>query len=445
MYDQLAGGFHRYSTDAAWLVPHFEKMLYDNGLLVVAYAEAFQATGRGDFARVTRETLDYLAREMTAPDGGFFSATDADSEGADGVSAEGKFFVWSKQEIEKVIGPGVDADRFNAHYGVSAGGNFEGENILHVARPDEGEWAALAGARGALYAVRARRPPPLRDEKILAAWNGLAISGFAVAGRLLDEPRYIAAAARAASFVLERMRPDGRLVRSWKEGRTGVAAFLDDQAFMTAGLLDLYEATFERRWLEAALALAEETERRFADPAGGWFMTAGDHEKLIAREKPAYDGAEPSGASVALLSALRLHTFTSDDRWRAIADRALASLSGPLLENPLALTETLLAVDYATDEAREIAIVWPRDATIASAAPLLDVVRRTFVPNRAIAAACETDVAALGALVPWIADKPALDGRPTAYVCVHGRCDLPVHEPEALAASLVRARRFAPG
>ena len=440
MYDQLAGGFHRYSTDAAWLVPHFEKMLYDNGLLAVAYAEAFQATGRGDFARVTRETLDYLAREMTAPDGGFFSATDADSEGADGVSAEGKFFVWSKQEIEKIIGPGADAARFVTHYGVTAGGNFEGENILHVARPDEGEWAALAGARAALYAVRVRRPPPLRDEKILAAWNGLAISGFAVAGRVLDEPRYVAAAARAASFVLERMRPEGRLVRSWKEGRTGVAAFLDDQAFLTAGLLDLYEATFERRWLEAALALADETERRFADPAGGWFMTADDHEKLIAREKPAYDGAEPSGTSVALLSILRLHTFTSDDRWRTIAGRALASLSGPLGENPLALTETLLAVDYATDEAREIAVVWPRDATVASAAPLLDVLRRTFVPNRAIAATCETDVAALGALVPWIADKPALDGRPTAYVCVHGRCNLPVHEPEALAASLARAR-----
>jgi uncharacterized protein len=440
MYDQLAGGFHRYSTDAAWLVPHFEKMLYDNGLLVVAYAEAFQATGRGDFARVTRETLDYLAREMTAPDGGFYSATDADSEGADGVSAEGKFFVWSKQEIEKVIGPGADAARFVAHYGVTAGGNFEGENILHVARPDEGEWAALADARAALYAVRARRPPPLRDEKILAAWNGLAISGFAVAGRVLDEPRYLAAAARAASFVLDRMRPEGRLVRSWKEGRTGAAAFLDDQAFLTAGLLDLYEATFERRWLEAALTLADETERRFADPAGGWFMTAGDHEKLIAREKPAYDGAEPSGASVALLSALRLYTFTSDDRWRVIAERALASLAGPLMENPLALTETLLAVDYTTDEAREIAIVWPRGSAMASAAPLLDLLRRRFVPNRAIAAACETDVAALGALVPWIADKPALEGRPTAYVCVHGRCDLPVHEPEALAASLARAR-----
>ncbi len=440
MYDQLAGGFHRYSTDAEWLVPHFEKMLYDNGLLAVAYAEAWQVTGRDDFARVLRETLDYLAREMTAPDGGFYSATDADSEGPDGVSAEGKFFVWAKREIEQVLEhvPGSDAARFCAHYGVTAGGNFEEENILHVAQPDENAWAALAEARAALYAVRARRPPPLRDEKILAAWNGLAISGFAVGGRVLGEPRYVAAAARAAAFVLDQMRPQGRLARSWKDGRTGVPAFLDDQVFLTAGLLDLYEATFERRWLEEALVLADDTEQRFADPSGGWFMTAGDHEKLIAREKPAYDGAEPSGTSVALLSALRLATFTSDDRWRAVADRAFAGLAGALTENPLALAEALLAVDYAADQAREIAIIWPRAAGPESAAPLLDVLRRAFVPNRAIAAASEADAAALGARVPWAADKTALDGRPTAYVCFQGRCELPVHGPEALAARLGR-------
>jgi hypothetical protein len=434
MYDQLGGGFHRYSTDAEWLVPHFEKMLYDNGLLAVAYAEAFQVTGRDDFARVLRETLDYLAREMTSPEGGFYSATDADSEGADGVSAEGKFFVWSKREIEQLTGS--DAARFCAHYGVTGSGNFEGENILHVARPDEGEWAALAGARAALYAARARRPPPLRDEKILAAWNGLAISGFAVGGRVLGEPRYVDAAARAAAFVLERMRPGGRLVRSFKDGRAGVAAFLDDQAFLTAGLLDLYEATFDRRWLDEAVELAGDTERRFADPAGGWFMTADDHERLIAREKPAYDGAEPSGASVALLCALRLATFTSDDRWRLVADRGFASLAPTLTENPLALAEALLAVDYAAGEPREIAIVWPRDAGPESAAPILDVLRRTFVPNRAIAAASDADTAALGARVPWIADKVALEGRPTAYVCVQGRCELPVHDPQALRQRL---------
>jgi uncharacterized protein len=445
IYDQLGGGFHRYSTDAHWLVPHFEKMLYDNALLVVAYAEAYQVTGQGAFARVARETLDYLLREMTSPEGAFYSATDADSVvpaggSNEGESQEGAYFVWSKAEIERRLGPGAQTARFLEHYGVTAAGNFEGANILHVARPDEDAWAALATARAQLTAARARRPPPLRDEKILAAWNGLAISAFAVAGRVLCEPRYLDAATRAADFVWSAMRPGGRLVRSWKDDRPGAAGFLDDQAFLTAGLLDLYEAGFDRRWLQAAVDLGAETERRFADPAGGWFMTADDHERLIAREKPIQDGAEPSGTSVALLSALRLHTFTGDDAWRTIAERALVSLAGPLTENPLALTEALIALDYFADEAKEIAVVWPRDADAADARPLLDVLARTFVPNRALAGACQADVPALGRLAPFVADKIALDGRPTAYVCVHGRCDLPVHDPDALAALLVRAR-----
>ncbi len=440
MYDQLGGGFHRYSTDAVWLVPHFEKMLYDNALLAVAYTEAFQVTGRADFARVTRETLDYLLREMASPDGAFFSATDADSETAGGHQEEGAFFVWSKREIEQVLaarGPD-DAARFIRHYGVTDGGNFEGANILHVARPDEAEWAALAEARAALYAVRARRPPPLRDEKILAAWNGLAISGFAVAGRVLDEPRYVAAAARAAEFVLARMRPDGRLARSWKDGRTGAMGFLEDHAFVAAGLIDLFEATAERRWLESALELAAETERLFADPAGGWFMTAADHERLIAREKPAYDGAEPSGTSVALLSALRLHTFTTDDRWRAVADRAFGALAPALTENPLALAEALLAVEYAAGRAQEIALVWP---AAAGAPQMADLLRRTFVPHRALVAADAATAAGLAPIIPWLADKPPLDGRPTAYVCVEGRCDLPAQDAAALKARLEAGSR----
>jgi uncharacterized protein YyaL (SSP411 family) len=436
MYDQIAGGFHRYSTDAEWLVPHFEKMLYDNALLAVAYAEAHQVTGRRDFARVVRETLDYVLREMTAPEGGFYSATDADSVGPDGKSEEGRFFVWSEAELRSALGPGAETDAFLAHYGVTTEGNFEGANILNVARPDEAAWAAFTGQRAALYDLRARRPPPLRDEKILAAWNGLMISGLAVGGRVLAEPRYVEAAARAAAFALERMRPDGRLARSFKDGRARVTGFLDDYAFLAAGLLDLYEASFERRWLEAALALADETERRFADPAGGWFMSATDGERLIAREKPAYDGAEPSGTSVAILNALRLATFTSDDRWRAVAERAFASVAGPLGSNPLALTEALVALDFAADEPREIAIVTASGAPPAAAEPLLAVLRRTFVPNRALAAAAEPDLPALARLAPFVADKVALDGRPTAYVCVRGRCELPVTDPEALAAQL---------
>jgi uncharacterized protein len=445
MYDQLAGGFHRYSTDARWLVPHFEKMLYDNGLLVVAYAEAWQVMGRTDFARVARDTLDYLLREMIAPDGGFYSATDADSKRPDGKSEEGAFFVWSEAEIRQVLGDGPETERFLRYYGVTAEGNFEGANILAVAAPNEAEQAALAPQRAALYAVRAKRSPPFRDDKILAAWNGLAISAAAVAGRMFDEPRYVDAAARAANFLLDKMRPGGRLARSAKDGRAGVAGFLDDYAFACAGLIDLYEATFEPRWLREAIALADDVERLFADPAGGWFMAAADHERLIAREKPAYDGAEPSGTSVALLNALRLATFTSDDRWRAIADRAFAVVAPTLSENPLALTEALLALDYVSDEAREIAIVWPGDKMPDAARGLLDVVRRTFVPNHALAAASEADVPALGKLIPFIADKTAVDGRPTAYVCVQGRCELPVHEPDALKALLERRLPYPAG
>ena len=436
MYDQIGGGFHRYSTDAEWLVPHFEKMLYDNALLAVAYAEAFQVTGRRDFARVARETLDYVVREMTAPEGGFFSATDADSVGPDGRSEEGRFFVWSEAELRAALGGGPETEAFLRHYGVTPEGNFEGANILHVARPDEAAWAAFTPQRAALYDLRARRPPPLRDEKILAAWNGLMISGLAVGGRVLDERRYVDAAARAAAFVLGRMRPEGRLARSFKDGRAPIAGFLEDHAFLAAGLLDLYEVSFDPRWLEEALAVAADTERLFADPAGGWFMTAGDHERLIAREKPAYDGAEPSGTSVALLTALRLATFTSDDRWRAVADRALGNLAAPLASNPLALTEALLALDFATDEPREIAIVLPRGAELRDAAPLTAVLRRAFVPNRALACAAEGDLAALARLAPFAADKVAVDGLPTAYVCRRGRCELPVTDPDALAAQL---------
>jgi len=438
MYDQLAGGFHRYSTDARWLVPHFEKMLYDNALLAVAYAEAWQVTGRGDFARVARDTLEYLHREMTAPDGGFYSATDADSKRPDGKSEEGAFFVWSEAEIREHLGAGPDTDHFIRYYGVTAEGNFEGANILAIAAPNEREHEALAPQRAALYATRLRRPPPFRDEKILAAWNGLAISAFAVCGRMFDEPRYVAAAARAADHLLGKMRPAGRLARSAKDGRAGVAGFLDDYAFACAGLIDLYEATFDARWLREAIALADDVERLFADPAGGWFMTAADHEQLIAREKPAYDGAEPSGTSVALLNALRLGTFTTDDRWRAIADRAFAAIAPTLTENPLALTEAMLALDHATDDAKEIAIVWPRDAGPDAARALLDVVRRTFAPNHALAAASDADAPALAPLIPFIADKAATDGRATAYVCSRGRCDLPVHDADALAALLTR-------
>jgi uncharacterized protein len=455
MYDQIGGGFHRYSTDARWLVPHFEKMLYDNALLAVAYAEAHQVTGRADFARVVRETLDYVLREMTAPGGAFYSATDADSEGE-----EGKFFVWTEKEIRALIG--ADAARFMRYYGVTAGGNFAeipGGNILNAAHPDEAEWATLAPARATLYAARARRVPPLRDDKQLAAWNGLMISGLALGARILGEPRYAVAAARAADFVLTGMRDGDRLRRSVTdgagvgggaaaaEGGVGGAApapgFLDDYAFVVGGLFDLYEATFEARWLREALALADATERRFADDArGGWFMTSGDHETLIAREKPTYDGAEPSGTSVALRNALRAYAFTGDQRWRTVAEKGFVSLHAALESKPVALTEALLALDAFTDVGREVALVWPAGAAASGVEPLQAVLRRTFLPNAAFAGAAEgAPLAALAALAPFVADKLAQAGHPTAYLCEHGRCELPTTDAGALERQLAKPPR----
>ncbi len=432
MHDQVGGGFHRYSTDERWLVPHFEKMLYDNALLAAAYAEAFQVTGRRDFARVVRTTLDYLLREMAAPGGGFFSATDADSEGE-----EGRFFVWSEREIRERLGAG--AEPFIAFHGVTGEGNFEGANILHVPRPDEDAWGRLGPAREALRLAREGRPHPLRDDKVLAAWNGLAISALATGGRVLGEPRYLEAAGRAARFLLSSLTVEGRLRRSWKEGRIGPPAFLEDHAFLVQGLLDLSEATLDPLWLEEALRLAGETERLFGDPAqGGWFVTAADHEAPIARQKPTHDGAEPSGASVAALNALRLAALTSDDRWREIGDRALRLYAPSLEEQPTALHDLLLALDFRTDAVREVVLVWPGGEPPAA---FLEVLRQSFLPSRVLCGAAEGEALVRLSRAAKVAEgKRAIGGRPTAYVCERGSCQLPAREPSQLADQLRAVR-----
>jgi len=442
MYDQLGGGFHRYSTDAVWLVPHFEKMLYDNALLVTAYAEAFQITGRPELGRVARETCDYVLREMTDRAGGFYSATDADSADEEGHLEEGLFFVWTADEIRRVLGAGgvseATVELFLRHYDVRPQGNWEGHTILNVPAPDEATWALLAEARAVLYHARARRPPPLRDEKILAAWNGLMISGLAVAGRLLDQPGYMAAAARAATFVLDSLRDgQGALQRSYKDGRARQLGFLDDHAFVAAGLLDLFEATGDPRWLDQSLRLARETEALFAAPAGGWFMTGAAHEALLARERPAYDGAEPSGTSVAMRNAARLAVYTDDPTWRDVAARAFRAHAAVLAERPMAMTEALLALDFFLDEPREVVVVWPDATPPGEAAPLLAVLRRTFLPAAVTAVGPESAIARIAGTAPFAREKVALAGKPTAYVCRQGRCQLPVTDPEAFAAQLL--------
>jgi uncharacterized protein YyaL (SSP411 family) len=429
MHDQLGGGFHRYSTDERWLVPHFEKMLYDNALLALAYAEAWQVTKRADFARVVRTTLDYVLREMTAPAGGFFSATDADSDGE-----EGTFFVWREDEIRRLLG--AQADRFMRFYGVTQHGNFELKNVLFVPHPNERKWETLASAREILRAAREARPHPSRDDKILTSWNGLMISAMAVGGRVLAEPRYVAAAARAADFVIAALGTDGRLHRSWKDGQSSGPGFLEDDAFFVAGLLDLYEATFDHRWLAEALTHAQRTESLFADGEhGGWFRTAGDHEKLIAREKPNQDSAEPAGGSVALLNVLRLHTISGDDRWRRVAERALRAYAPTLREQPAALHEMLLALDYFTDTPPEVVLIWASGQRAPAA--FVDPLRRRFMPNRALLGAAEgVELDALARLAPIAAGKTALGGRATAYVCERGACGLPTTDPAAMEAQL---------
>ena len=449
MYDQAGGGFHRYSTDVRWLVPHFEKMLYDNALLAVAYLEGYQASGREDFARVAREILRYVERDMTAPEGGFYSATDADSLNPEGEREEGWFFTWTPAELEQVLGA-KRARLASAYYGVTSGGNFEGRSILHtpkpldqVARELEIEprqlEAEIAAAREQLYQARAERPKPLRDEKILTAWNGLMISAFARAALILAEPDYAERAGRAADFVLRRLRREGRLLRSYQGGHAHLSAYLDDYAFLIAGLVDLYEATGAPRWLREAIALDRVLEQHYEDrAAGGFFMTAGDHEELLAREKPSYDGAEPSGNSVQLLNLLRLSELTTEDRYRQRAERGFKAFGAILGERPAALSEMLLAVDFYLDRPKEIVIVTP--ARRAQAEPFLAKLRRTFLPNHVLVVAAEgQDLAAQSELVPLLKAKVAQDGAPVAYVCEQGICELPTGDPEVFARQLSKA------
>jgi uncharacterized protein len=423
IYDQVAGGFHRYATDPAWRVPHFEKMLYDNALLVVAYAEAWQLTHQARFARVVRETCDALLGTFAGPAGGFFSATDADSEGE-----EGKYFVWTEAEIRSVLGADPETEAFLRYFGVSGEAELDLGHVLHEEQADEQVRQGFAEARARLCQARLRRLAPHRDEKMLSAWNGLAISALAVAGRVLGEARYVEAAARAADFVLRELRdPEhGGLARTHCEGKRSGPGFLADHALVVAGLLDLFESTSEPCWFDAACSLADDTERIFADPDGGWFDTGPHHERLFAREKSTYDGAEPAGSSVALMNAARLAAFTDDERWREVTRRALSGYWPLLGEQPLAMAEALLAVDFCAGPAAEIVLATAvRDP--AGSEALSRVLRETFCPQRVLVV-CDPESAAWSTLrkrIPFLRDKTARDGHATGYVCSQGSCQLP--------------------
>ena len=446
IHDQIGGGFHRYATDPDWLVPHFEKMLYDNALLALAYLEAWQATGRPDFAKVTGEILDYAKREMSSPEGGFYSATDADSVNAKGESQEGWFFTWTPPEIEAVVGV-EQAPYVNAYYGVTPDGNYEGRSVLHRDR-DPAELARELGiepeqlrsilrvAREQLYQARSRRPAPLRDEKILAAWNGLMISAFAQAGFALDEPPYTEAARRAAHFVLEQMREGGRLLRTSKDGHADGPAFLEDYAFLIAGLLDLYEADADPRWLREALSLQETLDAHYADErGGGYFNNADDHERLLAREKPGQDGALPSGNSIAARNLLRLAELTGDDRYRERAVLLFSAFHEMLTRAPTAVSEMLLALDFQLEAPKEIIVIRP--ASGGDLATMLAPLRSAHLPNRVLAVATEgDDLRAHSATVPLMAGKVVQEGKVTAYVCENRVCQRPTTDPEIFAAQI---------
>ena len=444
IHDQVGGGFHRYTVDAKWLIPHFEKMLYDNAQLTVAFLEGYQVTGREDFAKVARDILAYVGREMTSPEGGFYSATDADSPTPTGEREEGRFFTWPRAEIRDVLGPD-DARPILAYYGVTANGNFQQRNILNVPRPLD-EVAAELGlppaelreriesARRTLYEVRLKRPAPLRDDKILTAWNGLMISAMAQSGFVLDEPDFIDRAERAARFVLTRSRKDGRLLRSFKDGQARHKAYLEDYSFLIAGLLDLYEATSGFDWLRAAIELQAVLDLRYLDErTGGYFLTSDDHERLLARQRPSRDRAVPSGNSVAAMNLLRLHELTMEDRYGAAAEKLFSTFSRSIGGSP----QMLVALDFHMGAAKEIIIVTPK--TRDQAEPFFSELRRTYLPNRVLVVASEgRDLEAQAELIPLVEGKVARRGQPTAYVCEQGLCKLPTTEVDVFARQLAR-------
>jgi uncharacterized protein YyaL (SSP411 family) len=442
MNDQLGGGFHRYSTDERWLVPHFEKMLYDNALLSLTFLEAYQATGELLFREVVEETLSYVEREMTSPEGAFYSSQDADSEGE-----EGRFFVWSAAQIEDALGSEA-ADVFGDAYGVSADGNWEGRNILHRTKTYSQQAALrhlevgtlrrlLDEGRRKLLEVRSRRVRPMRDEKVLTAWNALMIDSLAHASMVLRQPAYAQAAARAADFILKRMRsPQGRLWRSWSAGvEPKINAYLDDYAFFVNSLVSLYEATFQTRWIEEAVQLARAMVDQFWDgDEGGFFYTSRDHEALISRTRDSHDGSVPSGNSVAALALLRLSKLTDQRDLQDRAEKTLRHFKGLMERTPQAAAQMLIGMDFYLGPVLEFAVVG--DDGSAELPEVLNAIRSEFLPNKVVALKpSNEDQLRLEGLIPVLAGKKAL-APVTTYVCQNYTCRAPLLDVRAVELAL---------
>jgi uncharacterized protein YyaL (SSP411 family) len=450
MYDQLGGGFHRYSTDAYWLVPHFEKMLYDNAQLARVYLDAYKLTGHAFYRRIVEETLDYVLREMTDRRGGFYSSQDADSEGE-----EGKFFVWTLAELKDVLGD--DAELIAKYYNASEAGNFlheapghgggppEAANILHVRKAPErfasengveAETfnALLASARERLFKAREQRIRPGRDDKVLTGWNGLMLTAFARAAFALDSERYRQAAMRNADFLLAEMRRDGRLLHSWKDGVARFNAYLDDYALLAEGLIAVYEATFEERYLREGINLADEMIDLFWDDAiGGFYDTGRDHEALIARPRHLFDNPLPSGASAAINLLLRLAVITANEDYHRRATACLRTLAPYMERAATSFGNLLCALDFYLSTPQELAVVWPADLGTQHAAPLQAVLRDAYLPHLLLVGASEGQGADL---TPLLQDKAAADGKATAYLCERYVCQAPTTDPEELRQQL---------
>jgi uncharacterized protein len=422
IYDQVGGGFARYAVDATWTVPHFEKMLYDNALLARAYLHGWQVSGDDVLRRTVEETLEWALREMRAPEGGFYSALDADSEGV-----EGKFYVWTPAELRAVLGD--DADAAIAWFGATEAGNFEGANVLESRGP-EPDAEVRASIRSRLLEARAERIRPGLDDKRLAAWNALMISALAESGAVLGREDFLDAARDAAAFVLDRMRtPDGRLLRTFNSGVARLNAYLEDHGFLLEALLTLYEATFDERWFTAAREIADTIVTRFADPSnGGFFSTSDDHEALVARRKDLEDAPIPSGGSSAAFGLLRLAALTGEATYEQHAVSHLRLLHEIAPQHPSAFGHLLQAIDFHLATTREVALAGdPRGV-----AAFASVVRDAFRPHLVLAGGPGDRATA----VPLMEARTPVEGRAAAYVCEHFACRQPVTEPGELRALL---------
>ncbi len=435
MYDQLGGGFTRYSTDVKWLVPHFEKMLYDNALLARAYLHAYQITKNDFYRRIVEETLDFVAREMRHNGGGFYSSYDADSEGV-----EGKFYVWQADDIRQVLGE--DADLFADRYDVTDGGNWEGQNILHIVEElavladrynmDVNEAAVrLENAKKRLYEVRVERTWPGLDDKVLTAWNGLMLASFAEAATVLDRPDYVQIAVENAQFLYRNMRSEnGRLLRTWKEGSIAkFNGYLEDYAYLADGLLALYQATFTPRWLVWAQELTNQMLAHFRDEDnGGFYDTSDDHESLLFRPKDVQDNATPSANSMAVHVLQKLSLYTGDGQYWDLAQDSLSRMVNFMARYQTGFAHWLCAAAFALGDPREVAIIGELDNP--DTAGLISAVRDSFRPNLVIAAGEESES------IPLLRGRSKVDGKPTAYVCKQFVCKTPVNDTQGLVQQL---------